>query len=260
LGLTSTASLPRTHRAALRRPHGEEAGGTKCQVVVIMSNLYLRAAGKLLQLPVVLALFVFLPAGTFDYWEGWLFSAVFVACSLALTLYLAVNDPALLERRMNAGPGAEQEPTQKTIMIGTLAALAAVPVLSGLDHRLGWSSVPTPAVIFGNILIVLSNVGFYRVFRENTYGAATVQVVEGQSVISTGPYAVVRHPMYSWALVMMLGMPLALGSWWGLLAVTTAVAGIVARLLDEERFLAGHLAGYPEYKRKVRYRLVPIVW
>jgi protein-S-isoprenylcysteine O-methyltransferase Ste14 len=225
-----------------------------------MSNLYLRAVGKLLQLPVLLALFIFLPAGTLHYWEGWLFSAVFVACALAITVYLAVSDPQLLERRMNAGPRAEKEPTQKTIMIATLLAFAAVPVLSAIDHRLGWSNVPTPVVILGNILIVLAHIGFYRVFRENTYGASTIQVIEGQKVISTGPYAVVRHPMYSWALLMMLGLPLALGSWWGLLIVVAAVAGIVARLLDEERFLAGQLAGYSDYMRKVRYRLVPLIW
>ncbi|MGH6815447.1 MAG: methyltransferase family protein [Hyphomicrobiaceae bacterium] len=225
-----------------------------------MSNLSLRAAGKLLQLPVILALFVFLPAGTLDYWEGWLFSAVFVACSLAITLYLAAKDPQLLERRMNAGPGAEKEPTQKIIVIGMLLTFAAMPVLSAIDHRLGWSSMPTSVVIFGDILIVLAYVGFYLVFRENTYGAATIQVVEGQKVISTGAYAVVRHPMYSWALLMLLGMPLALGSWWGLLIVVPSVAGIVARLLDEEQFLARNLPGYSDYMRKVRYRLVPLVW
>src|SRR5262245_9621117 len=117
-----------------------------------MSNLYLRAAGKFLQLPLILALLVFLPAGTLDYWRGWLFSAVFAGCSLALTLYLAARDPDLLERRMNVGPGAEKEPTQKIIMIVTLAAFAAMPVLSAIDHRLGWSSVPDLIVILGNVL------------------------------------------------------------------------------------------------------------
>lgn len=225
-----------------------------------MSNLYLRAAGKFLQLPLILAVFVFLPAGTLDYWEAWLFSAVFVACSLALTLYLAANDPKLLERRMNAGPGAETEKAQKAIMFGTLLTLAAIPVLSALDHRFGWSAVPASVVIFGDVLIVLANVGFYFVLRENTYAAATVQIAEGQTVISTGPYAVVRHPMYSWALLMMLGMPLALGSWWGLLMIVPAIVGLVARLLDEERFLAKNLPGYADYMRNVRHRLVPPVW
>ena len=225
-----------------------------------MSNLYLRAAGKFLQLPVILALFVFLPAGTLHYWEGWLFSAVFVTCTLAITLYLAAKDPQLLERRMNAGPRAEKEPKQKIIVLGALLSLAAMPVLSAIDHRLGWSSVPAAAVILGNAMIVLAYVGFYLVFRENTYGAATIQVAEGQRVIATGPYAVVRHPMYGWALLMMLGIPLALGSWWGLVIIAPAIAGIVVRLLDEEQFLARNLSGYPDYMRQVPYRLVPHVW
>jgi protein-S-isoprenylcysteine O-methyltransferase Ste14 len=225
-----------------------------------MSNLYLRAAGKLLQLPLILAAFVFLPAGTLDYWEGWLFGAVFTACSLALTLYFAVNDPKLLERRMQVGPAAETERSQKIIMTGALLTFAAMPVLSATDHRLGWSSVPAAIVVLGNLLIVLAYIGFYLVFRVNTYGAATIQVAEGQTVISTGPYAVVRHPMYAWALPMILGMPLALGSWWGLLLVVPAVAGLVARMLDEERYLAENLAGYADYMHRVRYRLIPLVW
>jgi protein-S-isoprenylcysteine O-methyltransferase Ste14 len=135
-----------------------------------------------------------------------------------------------------------------------------MPVLSGIDHRLGWSSVPTALVIVGDLLVIVAYVGFCLVFRENTFGAATIQVVEGQRVISTGPYAVVRHPMYGWALLLLLGMPLALGSWWSLLIAVVGVAGLVARLLDEERFLAGNLPGYSDYMRRVRYRLVPLVW
>ncbi len=225
-----------------------------------MRNLYLRAAGKLLQLPLMLALFVFLPAGTLDYWEGWLFSAVFVLGSLAITVYLAVTDPALLERRMNAGPGAEPEKAQKTIMWFALATFAALPIVSALDHRFGWSTVPRAVVILANILTVLSFVGFLWVFRANTYGAATIQIAEGQRVISTGPYAIVRHPMYGFALLLLVAMPVALGSWWGLFMVMPAIAGIVARLRDEERFLASHLDGYVDYMRRVRYRLVPGVY
>jgi protein-S-isoprenylcysteine O-methyltransferase Ste14 len=204
--------------------------------------------------------FVFLPAGTLDYWEGWLFSAVFIGCSLAITLYLAINDPQLLERRMRVGPRAETERAQKTIVFGALLTFAALPILSATDHRLGWSTVPAPLVLVGDMLIALAYIGFFFVFRANPYGAATIQVAEGQTVISTGPYAVVRHPMYGWALVMILGMPLALGSLWGLLLVVPAVAGLVARLLDEERYLAANLAGYTDYMRKVRYRLIPLVW
>src|SRR5689334_3407561 len=118
---------------------------------------------------------------------------------------------------MHAGPGAEQEASQKIIVLVALLSVAALPILAAIDHRLGWSGVPPVVVIFGDALIVIAYVGFYFVFRENTYGAATVQVAQGQKVITTGPYAVVRHPMYSWALVMLLGVPLALASWWALL-------------------------------------------
>lgn len=225
-----------------------------------MDKLYRRAAVSLLQLPLIVGVLVFLPAGTLDYWEAWLFTAVFFACSLAITLYLAVNDPKLLERRLSVGPGAEQEPTQKIIMVIALLSIAAMPVVSAVDHRMRWSQVSPPVVMLGDILIIIANIGFFFVFRANTYGAATIQVAEGQTVVSTGPYAVVRHPMYSWALVMLTGIPLALGSWWGLMTLVPAVAGIVWRLLDEERFLAEHLPGYRDYMSTVGYRLVPLVW
>ena len=225
-----------------------------------MDKLYRRAALKFLQLPLIAGVLVFLPAGTLDYWQGWLFTAAFVACSLALTLYLAVKDPALLERRMNAGPGAEKEPAQKIIVLFALLCFAAVPVLAALDYRFGWSHAPPLIVLLGNALIVLSYFGFYQVLRENTYSAATIQVAEGQQVISTGPYAVVRHPMYSWALVLTAGMPLALGSLWGLAMLVPTILGLVVRLLDEERFLAKNLPGYAEYTHRVPHRLVPLVW
>jgi protein-S-isoprenylcysteine O-methyltransferase Ste14 len=145
------------------------------------------------------------------------------------------------------------------IMVIALVSFATIPVISAVDYRMQWSHVPPPVVILGDILIVIAYVGFYFVFRANSYGAATIQVAEGQKVISTGPYAIVRHPMYSWALAMSLGIPLALGSWWGLMMLVPAVAGIVWRLLDEERFLAENLPGYRDYMSRVRYRLVPLV-
>jgi protein-S-isoprenylcysteine O-methyltransferase Ste14 len=133
-------------------------------------------------------------------------------------------------------------------------------VVSALDHRYGWSSVPTPVVILGDLLVVLSYVGFLLVFRENTYGAATIQVAEGQTVISTGPYAIVRHPMYTCGLVLMAGIPLALGSWWGLLPLALGIPVLATRILNEERFLRANLAGYDDYAASVRYRLFPYVW
>jgi protein-S-isoprenylcysteine O-methyltransferase Ste14 len=222
--------------------------------------LHVRAAVGLLQLPIAMAALLLLPAGTLRYWQAWTFIAVFFVCSLAMTLYLAVKDPKLLERRMNVGPAAEKEKAQKLIVAVVAASFAATMVVPAIDHRLGWSVVPTFVVLLGDVLIVVAFLAFLRVFRENTYGASTIQVAEGQYVISTGPYAIVRHPLYSAALILLLGIPLALGSWWGLLTLPFSVAAICWRLLDEERFLRANLRGYADYMNKVRYRLLPSLW
>jgi protein-S-isoprenylcysteine O-methyltransferase Ste14 len=223
-------------------------------------NLYTRVAIQFLLFWIFMGALLFLPAGTLDYWEAWVFAAVFFACTVAITIWLMIKDPKLLERRMNAGPGAEKEPAQKIIMMIAMLSFAGLAILPALDHRFRWSAVPTSIVILGNILIALSYFVFYFVFRENTYGAATIQVEKNQRVISTGPYAVVRHPMYTGALLLMLGVPLALGSWWGLLMFIPGVAVIIWRLLDEERFLSRNLAGYTEYENQIRYHLIPFVW
>ena len=223
-------------------------------------GLYIKAARGLLQLPIIMGLLLFVPAWTLDFWQAWVFVIVFFVCSLVITVYLAVNDPKLLERRMKVGPAAETEKVQKIIMTLAMFSFAAALILPAIDHRLGWSHVPTAAVILGDLLIVVAYLVFYFVFRENTYGASTIQIAEDQKVISTGPYAIVRHPMYSGALLSMLGIPLALGSWWGLLTFVPAVAGLIGRLLHEERFLTCNLAGYADYTSKVHYRLVPFIW
>jgi protein-S-isoprenylcysteine O-methyltransferase Ste14 len=223
-------------------------------------NLYIRVVIQFLLFPIYMGALIFLPAGTFDYWEAWFFVAVLFACSVLITIWLLINDPKLLERRLKAGPAAEKEPAQKGIVAFMLLSFAGSIILPSLDRRFGLSDVPTSVVILGNILIALSYMVFYFVFRENTYGAATIQVEENQRVISTGPYALVRHPMYIGAIIMMLGIPIALGSWWGLLTLIPGVAAIIWRILDEERFLSRNLAGYTEYKNKVRYRLIPFVW
>jgi protein-S-isoprenylcysteine O-methyltransferase Ste14 len=224
------------------------------------NNLYVKVAAQILLFPIFMGALLFIPAGTLDYWEAWVFAGVFFVCSAAIGIWLLIKDPKLLERRMNVGPTAEKEPAQKIIAMFTLLAFAGSGVLPALDHRFGWSNVPIFFVILGNILIALSYLAFYFVLRENTYAASTIQVEENQRVISTGPYALVRHPMYTGALILMLGIPLALGSWWGLLLLIPGLAVIIWRLLDEERFLSVNLAGYTEYKNKVRYRLVPFVW
>jgi protein-S-isoprenylcysteine O-methyltransferase Ste14 len=208
----------------------------------------------------VLATLLFIPAGTLHYWQAWLFMAMFVCASGAISVYLAIRDPKLLERRMNVGPQAEKEPAQKIIMVFAMIGFIAVLVFPALDHRFGWSSVPASVSVLGDALIVLGFLFTFFVFRENSYGASTIQIAEGQTVISTGPYALVRHPMYAAALVMLVGVPLALGSWWGLFALLLILPVLIWRLLDEERFLRQNLPGYTEYQTKVKYRLLPLIW
>jgi protein-S-isoprenylcysteine O-methyltransferase Ste14 len=204
-----------------------------------------------------MAAFVFIPAGTLNYWQGWLFLAVFAAASGATTVYLAVHDPALLERRMT---GKEKEGNQRIIQGFLFVAFIGLLVVSALDHRLGRSVVPWPVSILGDVLIVVSFFLIFLVFRENSFGGSTIRIAEDHKVISTGPYALVRHPMYAAALPMLIGIPLALGSWWGLLVVAVFVPALVWRIIDEERFLLQNLPGYAEYARRVRYHLIPYVW
>jgi protein-S-isoprenylcysteine O-methyltransferase Ste14 len=180
--------------------------------------------------------------------------------SIAITLYLARRDPALLARRMRGGPWAEKERTQKVIMSIASAGFIALLVLPGLDHRFGWSRVPAAAAIVGDLLMLLGWLGIFRVFRENSFTSSTIELAADQRVISTGPYAIVRHPMYAAALLMLLGIPISLGSWWGVLVVLALLPALIWRLLDEERFLSRNLPGYIAYQGRVRYRLLPRVW
>ena len=207
-----------------------------------------------------LAALLFIPAGTLDYWQAWLFMAVFVCASAAIGVYLAIRDPKLLERRMRVGPRAEKEPAQKIIMVFATLGFIVMLVFPALDRRFGWSAVPGSVSVLGDALIALGFLFTFFVLRENTYSASTVQIAEGQTVISTGPYALVRHPMYAGALVMLIGIPLALGCWWGLFALLFILPVLIWRLLDEERFLRQNLAGYADYQAKVKYRLLPFIW
>jgi protein-S-isoprenylcysteine O-methyltransferase Ste14 len=225
-----------------------------------MSSLHRRAFGGLAILVLVTGALLFAAAGTFDYWQAWAFLAIYFTVSLAITLYLMKKDPALLARRMSGGPFAEKEPSQRIIMSFASIGFIGLLVLPGLDHRFGWSQMPANVAIAGDILVVLGWIGIFFVFRENSFSSATIELAADQRVISTGPYALVRHPMYAAALVMLLGMPIALGSWWGVLTMAAVVPAVVWRLLDEERFLARNLPGYTEYQRKVRCRLLPLVW
>ena len=209
---------------------------------------------------VVVGFILFYPAGTFDYWQGWVFIAVFTIATIAPSLYLARTDPAALQRRMHGGPLAEGRTVQKFIIIGSFGALFAMMALSAYDHRVGWSSVPTMVCVIGDVLIVVGLVAAMMVVIQNSYAAATVRVEEGQKLASSGLYGLVRHPMYAANLILMVGIPLALGSYWGLLLVIPAQLVLVLRILDEEKLLTEELVGYREYKQRVHYRLVPYVW
>ena len=225
-----------------------------------MNILHLKAFAGLLFLFVAMAALLFVPAGTSDYWQAWMFLAVYFASSLALTLYLMKADPALLQRRMRGGPTAEKEAVQKIIMVIASLGFVGLLVVPGLDHRFGWSQMPPAMALAGDGLVGIGWLAIFFVFRENSFTSATIELAPDQKVISTGPYALVRHPMYAGALVMLLGIPIALGSWWGILVVAAMLPALIWRLLEEEKFLARNLAGYVEYRNKVRYRLIPMVW
>jgi protein-S-isoprenylcysteine O-methyltransferase Ste14 len=209
---------------------------------------------------VVLGMLLFAAAGTLDYWQAWVYLGIIGMSSSITTLDLLKRDPALLERRMRAGPTAEQRGAQKIIMAFTSIGFGALVLVPALDRRFAWSRVPTNVVIAGDILVAIGFFFIFFVYRENTFTAATVQVAEGQTVVSTGPYALVRHPMYASALLYLGGTPIALGSYWGLVAFTATIPFLIWRILDEERLLAADLPGYTEYQRRVRYRLMPMVW
>lgn len=220
-------------------------------------SLSARAWFGLTFLAVVMALVLFVSAGTVHYWEAWFYLGVFFGASILITWYLIEKDPALLRRRLSAGPTAEKEKAQKIVMLIASAGFIALLVVPALDHRFGWSSVPLYAIVAGEILTALGFYLIFLVYKENTFTSAIVEVAPDQKVISTGPYAIVRHPMYVGGTLLFVGTALALGSYWGLVAFLGMMPALIWRLLDEERLLKTNLPGYIEYCQKVRWRLVP---
>ena len=225
-----------------------------------MKNLNLKAWIALAALAVAMGLLIFVAAGTALYWQGWLYLAIFFAASALTTRDLMKRDPALLERRMSGGPTAEKRPVQKIIMLGASLSFIALLVVPALMYRLHGATVPAGVSLVGNLLVAI---GFYLIFvvyRENTFTSATIEVAADQRVISTGPYAIVRHPMYASASLYILGTPLALGSLWGFVPVAVMIPFLIWRMFDEERFLAQNLPGYVEYQKRVRHRVIPFLW
>ncbi|WP_257168618.1 isoprenylcysteine carboxylmethyltransferase family protein [Bradyrhizobium sp. SRS-191] len=225
-----------------------------------MDGLIAKTVASLIIVVLVMGGLIFGAAGSLHYWQAWLFLITYFAASVGVLIDLLRRDRALLERRMRGGPFAEKEPVQRLIMTIVSVSFVGLLLLPALDRCFGWSQMAVPAVLGGDVLVVLGFLGIGRVFRENSYAAATVEVVRDQVVISTGPYAVVRHPMYAAALVLLAGIPIALGSWWALLLIVAILPILIWRLLHEEIVLAAHLSGYTEYQARVRWRLLPCVW
>ncbi len=207
--------------------------------------------------PVFVGLFLFLPAGSFMFWEGWTYAVTLFIPMVTTMLYLVRNDPELLKRRLRF-----QEKDTKQQLIVRFFRLPSIIgfLIPGFDFRFNWSQVSPEIVIIANIMVFMGYWLVFFVFRENSYTSRIVEVEKGQKVISTGPYSVVRHPMYAGMIIMFLFTPSALGSWWGLLIFALFPVVLIFRILNEEKMLRRDLPGYLEYCRKVRYRLIPSIW
>jgi protein-S-isoprenylcysteine O-methyltransferase Ste14 len=225
-----------------------------------MNNVILKSMLGLAFLLVVLALALFVSAGSLSFWQAWVYLGVFAVCTLLITRYLIKHDQKLLASRVKAGPVAETQKSQQ--LIQSLASLLFIGLLivPGLDYRLDWSNVLPVVSLICDGFVALGFYVVFLVFRENSYTSAVIEVSQEQKVIDTGPYRMVRHPMYSGASLLLIFTPLALGSWVALPLPVALILVVVVRLLEEEKFLSANLSGYEAYRQTVRYRLVPFIW
>ncbi len=223
-------------------------------------SIKMQATIGLTALAVLLWLALFVPAWTLNYWQAWIFWFIFVACITAISIYFIKKDLNLIASRLKVGPTSEQQGSQKITQAVITVFFVLLLLVPSLDHHFQWSIVPPYLSGAGDVFVAFGLLIIFLVFKENTYTSVLVEVDEKQKVVSTGPYSVVRHPMYSGALLMLLFIPLALGSFWGLFAFPPILIAIAVRLNEEEKFLIKNLQGYNEYMQKVRYRLIPMVW
>lgn len=225
-----------------------------------MNNLIVKSILGLAFLLVFLGAMLFISAGSLSFWQAWLYIAVFGVSTLSVTLYLMKYDQKLLESRVAAGPSAEVEKTQKVIQSLASLFFMLVFIVAGLDYRFHWSNVPPVVSIIADVFVAI---GFYIVFltfKANSYTSAVIEVKQDQQVITSGPYGIVRHPMYMGASLMMIFTPLALGSWVAFPFPLLLIVTIAFRAIEEEKFLVTNLNGYSDYRQKVRYRIIPYVW
>jgi protein-S-isoprenylcysteine O-methyltransferase Ste14 len=223
-------------------------------------GVWLRAALGLAVLMAVMALALLLPAGTADWWIARLYWGIFLVSTLSITVYFLKIDSGLIERRLGAEPVAEPTTAQKVVQWFAGLFFLAVLVVPRFDHRFGWSRVPLALSLMADAGVVVAFWIVFRVFQENRFASGVVTADAGQPVVSTGPYRLVRHPMYSGGMTLVMLTPLALGSWWGLIPAVLLAVVIVVRLLDEERLPLAELPGYPDYCSRVRRRLIPGIW
>ncbi|MFD0697672.1 methyltransferase family protein [Paenibacillus sp. GCM10027628] len=207
---------------------------------------------------IVFFTFLFLPAGSLNFWEAWIYFVIFLGSTFFINGYFLKRDPELIERRTNS---KEKEKEQKIFQtISGITFFVGLLIIPGLDYRFGWSSFPLFIVFVADVIILLGFSIVFLVFKENSYTSAIIEVTENQKVISTGPYALVRHPMYTGAIFIILFTPLALGSIWALIPSISIIIFIVLRLLNEEKVLLKELKGYEDYCKKTRYHLIPFIW
>ncbi len=217
----------------------------------------LKAAGIYLFAAIVMVLVLFVPAGTLDYWQGWMYLATVLVPALLVVSYFLATDPEFLKRRLRT---REKEARQRLVIRLALVLFVIGFILPGLDRRFGWSPVPPEISVAADGIVLLGYLFVFEVFRENSYAGRTVQVDKGQKVVTTGLYSIIRHPMYLGQLALYLATPLALGSYIALIPFLFDIPIIVLRIRNEEEVLRRELPGYPEYCEKTRYRLVPLVW
>lgn len=205
----------------------------------------------------LVGLLIFLPAGTLSYVNGWYFIALLFIPMLIAGLIMLFKTPDFLKKRLDA---KEKQGTQKGVVAFSGLMFIAGFVVAGLDFRFGWSALPIWVVITASVLFLIAYALYAEVMRENAYLSRTVKVEQGQTVVDTGLYGIVRHPMYAVTILLFLTIPLILGSWYALIAFAFYPAIIIVRLLDEEKLLTKELPGYPAYKQKVKYRIIPFIW
>jgi protein-S-isoprenylcysteine O-methyltransferase Ste14 len=203
---------------------------------------------------------IFLIAGTLFDLPGWIYLLTFVVSVMPIVFYLIKKDPKLLERRVKAVPTAETEKTQKVLQSLLNIFFVLMFIVAGLDYRFHWSNVPLYVSLIADIFVILAFYIIFRVFKENSFTSGIIEVAEDQKVISTGPYKIVRHPMYSGGILLLIFTPIVLGSYWAIFCIIPLFASIALRALDEEKFLAKNLLGYTEYCHRVHYRIIPLIW